>query len=137
MIVIYPSLGANDGWSWQFVTAIHDDRDGQKLCEQVSRLYQQSSWCYLKCFVAEISLQSSWIRWKDRFRVQRSQERSYEWNVGFRVVRGAALPGNTLGAPCIFEAHARACIYGDRLLGSSSEAAALRGRAPTHHASSL
>jgi hypothetical protein len=59
------------------------------------------------------------------------------WNVGFRVVRGAALPGNTLGAPCIFEAHARACIYGDRLLGSSSEAAALRGRAPTHHASSL
>jgi hypothetical protein len=73
-IVIYPSLGADDGGSWQFVTAIDDDQDGPKLCEQVSGLYQQSSWCYLKCFVAEISRQSSWIRWKDRFRVQSSED---------------------------------------------------------------
>jgi hypothetical protein len=71
------------------------------------------------------------------FRVQRTQEWSYGWNVGFTFVRGATLPRNTLGAPCIFEAHARAGIYGDRLLGSSSEAATLKGRAPAHHASSL
>jgi hypothetical protein len=85
----------------------------------------------------EISLQSSWIRWNDRFRVQRTQEGSYGWNVGFTFVRGAALPGNAPGAPYIFEAHARVGIRGDWLLGSSSEAAALSGMAPARHASSL
>jgi predicted NAD/FAD-dependent oxidoreductase len=46
---------------------------------------------------------------------------------------GAALPVNTPGVPCIFDAHARVGICGDWLLGSSLEAAALSGMALAHH----
>lgn len=41
--------------------------------------------------------------------------------------RGAALPTNTPGIPCIFDPRGRAGICGDWLLGSSLEAAALSG----------
>ncbi|CAM8932066.1 unnamed protein product [Rhodiola kirilowii] len=43
------------------------------------------------------------------------------------VSRGAALPTNTPGIPCIFDPYGRAGICGDWLLGSSIESAALSG----------
>ncbi|KAF6173463.1 hypothetical protein GIB67_027158 [Kingdonia uniflora] len=46
---------------------------------------------------------------------------------------GAALPTNTPGVPCIFDAQGRAGICGDWLLGSSLEAAALSGLALSNH----
>lgn len=47
--------------------------------------------------------------------------------------RGAALPTNTPGVPCIFDPHGRAGICGDWLLGSSVEAAALSGMSLANH----
>ena len=49
------------------------------------------------------------------------------------VCRGAALPTNTPGVPCIFDARGRAGICGDWLLGSSLESAALSGVALGNH----
>ncbi|KAF3789005.1 hypothetical protein EJ110_NYTH19808 [Nymphaea thermarum] len=49
------------------------------------------------------------------------------------VYRGAALPTNTPGLPCIFDPHGRAGICGDWLLGSSVEAASLSGMALANH----
>lgn len=49
--------------------------------------------------------------------------------------RGAALPTNTPGIPCIFDPHGRAGICGDWLLGSSLESAALSGMALANHVS--
>lgn len=46
---------------------------------------------------------------------------------------GAALPTNTPGIPCIFDAQGRAGICGDWLLGSSLEVAALSGMALANH----
>lgn len=46
---------------------------------------------------------------------------------------GAALPTNTPGIPCIFDAHGRAGICGDWLLGSSVEAAAISGMSLANH----
>ncbi|KAI3897840.1 hypothetical protein MKX03_012991 [Papaver bracteatum] len=46
---------------------------------------------------------------------------------------GAALPTNTPGIPCIFDAQGRAGICGDWLLGSSLEAAALSGMGLANH----
>ncbi|XP_024544952.1 uncharacterized protein LOC9644667 [Selaginella moellendorffii] len=46
---------------------------------------------------------------------------------------GAALPTNTPGVPCIFDAHARVGICGDWLLGASLESAARSGMALAHH----
>ncbi len=140
LIVIYISAPIIGSWWWVVMAVCHCyswQRWWLKLCEQLSRLYQHSLLCYLQCFVVEISLQSSWIWWNDRFRVQRTQEWSYWWNVGFTFVRGAALPVNTPGVPCIFDAHARVGICGDWLLGSSLEAAALSGMALAHHVSTL
>lgn len=54
-----------------------------------------------------------------------------------KICRGAALPTNTPGIPCIFDPHGRAGICGDWLLGSSLEAAALSGIALANHASSF
>lgn len=51
------------------------------------------------------------------------------------VCRGAALPMNTPGIPCIFDPHGRAGICGDWLLGSSLESAALSGMALANHVS--
>ncbi|GAB4836018.1 hypothetical protein Ancab_000936 [Ancistrocladus abbreviatus] len=42
---------------------------------------------------------------------------------------GAALPTNSPGVPCIFDAHGRAGMCGDWLLGSSLESAAISGMA--------
>jgi hypothetical protein len=67
----------------------------------------------------------------------RGPKSGHWWNVGFTFVRGAALPVNTPGVPCIFDAHARVGICGDWLLGSSLEAAALSGMALAHHVSTL
>jgi hypothetical protein len=35
---LHPLLGADElsGWSWQLVTAIHDEGDGLTLCERLS-----------------------------------------------------------------------------------------------------
>ena len=49
--------------------------------------------------------------------------------------RGAALPTNTPGIPCIFDPQGRAGICGDWLLGSSLESAALSGMALANHVS--
>jgi hypothetical protein len=49
--------------------------------------------------------------------------------------RGAALPTNTPGIPCIFDPHGRAGICGDWLLGSSLESAALSGMTLANHVS--
>lgn len=49
--------------------------------------------------------------------------------------RGAALPTNTPGVPCIFDPLGRAGICGDWLLGSSLEASALSGMALADHVS--
>jgi len=49
--------------------------------------------------------------------------------------RGAALPTNTPGIPCIFDPHGRAGICGDWLLGSNLESAALSGMALANHVS--
>lgn len=49
--------------------------------------------------------------------------------------RGAALPTNTPGIPCIFDPDGRAGICGDWLLGSSLESAALSGMALGNHVS--
>lgn len=54
-----------------------------------------------------------------------------------QICRGAALPTNTPGIPCIFDPHGRAGICGDWLLGSSLEAAALSGIALANHASTF
>lgn len=51
------------------------------------------------------------------------------------MYRGAALPTNTPGIPCIFDPHGRAGICGDWLLGSSLESAALSGIALADHVS--
>ncbi|KAL8555107.1 hypothetical protein ACS0TY_003058 [Phlomoides rotata] len=48
---------------------------------------------------------------------------------------GAALPTNSPGIPCIFDAHGRTGICGDWLLGSSLESAALSGMALANHIS--
>lgn len=47
--------------------------------------------------------------------------------------RGAALPTNKPGIPCIFDPHGRAGICGDWLLGSSLESAALSGMTLANH----
>lgn len=47
--------------------------------------------------------------------------------------RGAALPTNSPGIPCIFDPLGRAGICGDWLLGSSLEAAALSGISLANH----
>lgn len=49
--------------------------------------------------------------------------------------RGAALPTNKPGIPCIFDPHGRAGICGDWLLGSSLESAALSGMTLANHVS--
>lgn len=54
---------------------------------------------------------------------------------GLRTCRGAALPTNTPGIPCIFDPHGRAGICGDWLLGSNLESAALSGMALANHVS--
>ncbi|CAN1765886.1 PSPTO_1126 [Linum perenne] len=46
---------------------------------------------------------------------------------------GAALPTNSPGIPCIFDAQGRAGICGDWLLGSNMESAALSGMALANH----
>ncbi|KAL2942611.1 Aldehyde reductase 2 [Bienertia sinuspersici] len=51
------------------------------------------------------------------------------------MCRGAALPNNTPGAPCIFDPQGRAGICGDWLLGSSLENAALSGMSMASHVS--
>lgn len=52
-------------------------------------------------------------------------------------LRGAALPTNTPGIPCIFDPHGRAGICGDWLLGSSVEAGAISGLSLANHVSAL
>lgn len=52
----------------------------------------------------------------------------WDWFI-LLLCRGAALPTNTPGIPCIFDPRGRAGICGDWLLGSSLEAAALSGMA--------
>lgn len=47
--------------------------------------------------------------------------------------RGAALPTNTPGIPCIFDPYGRAGICGDWLLGSNLESAAISGMALGNH----
>lgn len=49
------------------------------------------------------------------------------------ICRGAALPTNTTGIPCIFDPHGRAGICGDWLLGSNLESAAISGMALANH----
>lgn len=51
------------------------------------------------------------------------------------ICRGAALPTNTPGIPCIFDPHGRAGICGDWLLGSNLESAAISGMALANHVS--
>lgn len=53
------------------------------------------------------------------------------------LCRGAALPTNTPGIPCIFDPLGRAGICGDWLLGSSLEAAAISGISLANHVSFL
>lgn len=55
----------------------------------------------------------------------------------YDVSRGAALPTNTPGIPCIFDPQGRAGICGDWLLGSSLESAALSGMALANHVSTF
>lgn len=73
---------------------------------------------------------------------------SCSWNLYVRLLwiyqysmlgslRGAALPTNTPGIPCIFDPHGRAGICGDWLLGSSVEAAAISGLSLANHVSAL
>uniref|UniRef100_A0A803NDB5 Uncharacterized protein n=1 Tax=Chenopodium quinoa TaxID=63459 RepID=A0A803NDB5_CHEQI len=50
-----------------------------------------------------------------------------------RFHRGAALPTNTPGTPCIFDPQGRVGICGDWLLGSSLEDAALSGMSMASH----
>lgn len=57
-------------------------------------------------------------------------------NSSFFVIffnRGAALPTNTPGIPCIFDPHGRAGICGDWLLGLNIEDAVLSGVSLAHH----
>lgn len=49
------------------------------------------------------------------------------------ICRGAALPTNTPGIPCIFDPFGRAGICGDWLLGSNIESAVLSGIALANH----
>lgn len=51
------------------------------------------------------------------------------------ICRGAALPTNTPGIPCIFDPLGRAGICGDWLLGSNLESAALSGISLANHVS--
>lgn len=73
---------------------------------------------------------------------------SCSWNFCIRLLRiyrysmlgslrGAALPTNTPGIPCIFDPHGRAGICGDWLLGSSVEAAAISGSSLANHVSAI
>ena len=58
-----------------------------------------------------------------------------QWWICTGKHRGAALPMNTPGVPCIFDPQGRAGICGDWLTGSSIEAAVLSGMSLGDHVS--